>query len=240
MELMKNSFGERLDVSLHEATRSNFLVVLGHGVTGNKDRPLLVELANQLSEHGWPTLRVSFSGNGASEGNFTDSCITKEVKDLSSVIEEVGQGRRIAYIGHSMGGAVGVLTAARDERIKLLVSLAGMVNTADFVKREFGDVTPGMGCMWDDPDCPLSQAYVDDLAQIGNTLAAAEELSLPCLLLHGKADDIIPSSDSRDLLKVLSSSSELVEIEGAEHSFEGYYDQVSTAVCDFLEKHFNG
>ena len=122
-------------------------MILGHGLTGNKDRPLLVALAEALSAEGWPCLRISYSGNGESEGEFTDSNITKEIGDLSSVIDQVGTSKKIAYIGHSMGGAVGALTAARDERIKVLVSLAGMVNTAAFVEREFGDVVPDEGYM---------------------------------------------------------------------------------------------
>ena len=34
-----------------------------------------------------------------------------------------GSGFRIIYAGHSMGGAVGTLTAASDDRIKFLISL---------------------------------------------------------------------------------------------------------------------
>ena len=36
-----------------------------------------------------------------------------------------------------MGGAVGTLAAASDDRIKFLISLAGMVNTKAFYEREF-------------------------------------------------------------------------------------------------------
>ncbi|MGJ8677442.1 MAG: alpha/beta hydrolase family protein [Akkermansiaceae bacterium] len=234
---IRNSSGERLDISFHDAEKSDCLVILGHGVTGNKDRPLLVEIAKVLAENGWPSLRVSFSGNGDSEGSFTKSHITKEVSDLTSVIDQLGKGKRIAYIGHSMGGAVGALTAARDERIKVLVSLAGMVDTGGFVTREFGDVTPDEGCMWDEPSCPLSQAYVDDLKQIGDTRTVASELHLPWLLIHSKDDDVVLPTDSQNLLKVLRGPSRLIEIEGAGHSFEGHHNQLAAEVCDWLEKY---
>ena len=234
---IRNASGERLDVSFHEAEKSDFLVILGHGLTGNKDRPLLVALAEALAEKGWPCLRISFSGNGDSEGKFADSNITKEVGELSAVIDQLGTSKKIAYIGHSMGGAVGALTAARDERIQVLVSLAGIVNTAKFAEREFGDVLPGEGYMWDKPDCPLSQSYVTDLKQIGNTLGAARELRLPWLLLHGSADDVVFPADSQDLMQVLRGPSELVEIEGAGHSFENHYSSVIAEVTGWLEKY---
>ena len=234
---IRNSSGEKLDVSFHDGDKSDCLVILGHGLTGNKDRPLLVALAEALSAEGWPCLRIPYSGNGESEGDFTDSNITKEIGDLSSVIDQVGTSKKIAYIGHSMGGAVGALTAARDERIKVLVSLAGMVNTAAFVEQEFGDVVPDEGYMWDDETCPLSQAYVTDLKQIENVLHAARELRLPWLLLHGTADDVVLPTDSRDLKGVLRGASELVEIAEAGHSFENHHDAVIPEVSAWLRKH---
>ena len=81
-----NSQGERLDVDFHQGTHLGAMVVLGHGVTGNKDRPLLVAIAEGLSKKGWSCIRFSFSGNGDSEGKFEDSNITKEVDDLISAI----------------------------------------------------------------------------------------------------------------------------------------------------------
>ena len=129
---IKNKQGEKIDYTFHTATKdSDTIIVLGHGVTGNKDRPFLVALAEELAKAGYSTLRFSFSGNGASGGRFVDSNISKEVEDLGSVLDELGNVR-IGYIGHSMGGAVGVLRASHDPRIKFLVSLAGMVNTKDF------------------------------------------------------------------------------------------------------------
>ncbi len=148
-----NKQGERLDISFHRGDKLESIVVLGHGVTGDKDRPLLLAVAEGLSKRGWPCIRVSFSGNGDSEGRFEDSTISKEVDDLRAVLKTVPQEKRIAYIGHSMGGAVGVLTASSGLHIQSLITLAGMTHTAEFVSREFGEVKPGEGCMWDEEDC---------------------------------------------------------------------------------------
>ena len=80
---IKNASGENLDYTFHDGdTSSQQIVVLGHGVTGNKDRPFLVELAKNLSKSGIPTLRFSFSGNGDSDGEFTESTISKEIGDF--------------------------------------------------------------------------------------------------------------------------------------------------------------
>lgn len=89
-----NSHGERLDVDFHHGSQTAVVVVLGHGVTGNKDRPLLVAIAEGLSKKGWPCIRFSFSGNGDSEGKFEDSNITKEVDDLRSIMNLVPPEKR--------------------------------------------------------------------------------------------------------------------------------------------------
>ena len=214
---IKNEHGERLDYAFHEG-EGDRIVVIGHGVTGNKDRPALVALAEGLAAAGISALRFSFSGNGESEGAFTDSIITKEVADLDCIIDALKE-YNVCYVGHSMGGAVGVLHTATDERIQVLVSLAGMVHTKAFAEREFGDVTPDAGFMWDEPDCPLSQAYMDDVATIDSVAKHASEIGVPWLLVHGTEDDIVPIEDSHDILQHANEQTDILELPGVDHVF---------------------
>jgi alpha-beta hydrolase superfamily lysophospholipase len=216
---IRNEHGERLDYTYHEG-KDNKIVVIGHGVTGNKDRPALIALAEGLADAGISALRFSFSGNGESEGAFTDSTITKGVADLGTIIDALS-GYKVCYVGHSMGGAVGVLRAAADERIEVLVSLAGMVHTKAFAEREFGDVIPDKGFMWDDPDCPLSQAYMDDMAMIDSVAKHASKFAVPWLLVHGTEDDIVPIEDSHDVLQHANEPTKLLELSGVDHVFSG-------------------
>ena len=218
---IRNRHGEKLDYTFHEGEiETKNIVVLGHGVTGNKDRPFIVGLGERLAAAGIPALRFSFSGNGASEGKFTDSTISKEVDDLGTVLD-VLEGYTVCYVGHSMGGAVGVLRASTDDRIRLLVSLAGMVHTRAFAQREFGNVTPDEGFMWDEPDCPLSQAYMDDLTQIDTVIDLVPQISVPWLLIHGDEDDVVPIEDSREILAKANDQTLLIRLQSASHIFSG-------------------
>ena len=45
VEKIKNQYLERLDHTFHPGALDNHIAVLGHGVTGNKDRPFVVALA---------------------------------------------------------------------------------------------------------------------------------------------------------------------------------------------------
>jgi len=218
---LQNTHGERVDFTHHHGRQgAQEIVVIGHGVTGNKDRPFVVALAEGLAKAGIPAIRISFSGNGGSGGKFTESTISKEVEDLGPVFDAL-KGRTICYIGHSMGGAVGVLRAARDPRIKALISLAGMVHTKAFAEREFGMVKPGEGFMWDDTNCPLSQKYMDDMASIGSVIANAPKIRVPWLLIHGTEDDVVPIQESREIFAKANEPKELIELKGANHVFAG-------------------
>lgn len=233
-----NRHGEKLDVSFHPGTRENRLVLIGHGVTGDKDRPLVLALAEGLAARGWPCLRLSFAGNGNSEGDFRAATISKESEDLQDLIAQLPDGLHLAYAGHSMGGAVGVLTASRDPRLKVVINLAGMIRTRAFCEREFGEVTPDQGTMWDEPDCPLSQAYVDDLHGIGDLFAQVAQLPQALLLIHGTADDVVLPADSIDAHAQAAEPKQLVLIEGAGHSFDDTtYGQVVDATAAWLDTH---
>lgn len=231
--LITNTAGEKLDFTFHPGSKLDFLLILGHGLTGNKDRPLLVALAQGLSARGWPCVRISFSGNGDSEGHFEAATITKEVGDLKSILDKIPDSVQVAYAGHSMGSAVGVLTAANDKRIHGLISLAGMTYPAAFYAREFGSLIPGKDCMWDDPDCPLSVAFAEDMKSIESTLPAAASLLQPWLIIHGNADDLVPVHDGKDAYNAAQSPKEWVEIENGAHSFDeaSYLHIIDTIHC---------
>ncbi|MEC7861150.1 MAG: alpha/beta fold hydrolase [Verrucomicrobiota bacterium] len=220
--VIRNNSGEKIDYSFHDS-ESETVVIIGHGVTGNKDRPLVVALGEGIVASGISVLRFSFSGNGDSEGRFIDSTITKELSDLNAVIDAVeAEGKRVIYAGHSMGGAVGVSVAAVDKRIEALISLAGMVNTKKFAETEFGEVIPDEGNMWDDEDCPLSQVFMDDLRGIDTLVEKGSQIDVPWLLVHGTADDVVLIDDTHDIFERAGHGKEKLIIEGSDHVFSDF------------------
>jgi len=218
---IRNAEGERLDFTLHGDSHET-LVIIGHGVTANKDREWALTLAASLAEHGMAALRFSFAGNGASEGDFGASCPTKEVGDLAAVraaVESLGS-KVVFYVGHSMGAAVGVMAAADWPQLAGLVSLGGMVHTRAFCERKFGDQVPGESLMWDKPECPLSQAFVEDMTRVDSVLPIALGLEIPWLLVHGTEDTVVPKAESEEIARALSNA-ELMPLAGADHVFSG-------------------
>jgi uncharacterized protein len=230
---LTNHAGQRLEFAFHESPSPRdprHLVLIGHGLTANMNRPFLKALAESLAAGGFHALRWSWSGNGGSEGDFRDSCISREVEELRAIISQAGAaGFTVSYAGHSMGGAVGVITAAQDDRLRHLICLAPMVGTARFLEAEFGQVTPNAGCMWDEPSCPLSSTFVNDLRSIGSTLPAAEKLAVPMLIIHGQQDDLVPVDEAKALYhaSLREHSVSLVQLD-ADHVFSGEF---TAAMC---------
>ena len=245
--IIQNSAGEKLDYTFscgHEQSRqAGWIVVLGHGVTGDKDRPIIADTAKALNAAGFDTLRFSFAGNGASDGDFRDASITKEVADLDAVLDAVcPEYAKICYIGHSMGAAVGVIQAAKDKRINALISLAGMVDTKAFAETEFGEETPDQGLMWEEPSCPLSSTYMTDLCDTIQSVAPlAKSISAPWLLLHGSEDDVVNPRDTRQVQQLKGDTVDVVFIEGADHSFNqaDHQEQATSKVAAWLQDKAN-
>lgn len=239
VDIIRNPLGERLDFAFHPgADGCRNIVVIGHGVTGHKDRPTPVALADGLARAGIPSLRFSYSGNGGSEGRFADSNIPKEVGDLGAVIDAL-EAYNIAYVGHSMGAAVGVLRASVDTRIQLLVSLAGMVHVREFAERMFGNLTPGKDLMWDKPGCILSGSYMDEMRWLDSVVGCAKDITVPWLFVHGSEDDSVLLKDSEDAFAAANDPKKLVVIDGADHLFEpGFGDQMADLVAAWCTEEF--
>lgn len=218
--IIRNAAGERLDFAYHPgADPSGPLIVIGHGVTGHKDRPFLVALAEGLARVGIAALRISFSGNGGSEGNFKESNISKEVLELGAVLDAF-PGRTLGYAGHSMGGAVGVLRACRDPRIRILVSLSAVVHTWRFADATFGHLKPGSGLMLDKPGCVLSQTYLDDMRNIGSVIDEVPNVTVPWLFVHGGRDELVPIDHTLDAFAHAREPKQLIVLDEADHVFE--------------------
>lgn len=245
-----NRHGERLDVAFHEADDTPAsgsspppeVVVIGHGVTSNKDRPWLLSLSEAVAGAGLSSLRVTYAGNGESEGRYEDATLSKEVEDLGAVLDVLQEWgvARIAYVGHSMGGAIGVLRASADSRIVALVSLAGMVHVPAFMQRHFGHLVYGRDMMLDKPGCPWNQALAEDARRIGSLTAQAARIRVPWLLVHGGADELVPLADSEDARAAAGHRPELVVLPGVDHRFTGAVPAMTDAVAPWLVRQLRG
>jgi alpha/beta superfamily hydrolase len=224
--------GEALDYSYHSGAENNhYVLIIGHGLDGNKDTPLILELSNKVSSEGMSVLRFSFSGNGNSQGKYTESTISKGIIDLQAVITRVcEQGGRPIYLGHGSGATVGTLVGAKDSRIQLLVSLAGLAETKKFCMN-----IPNPESV--DDNSQLSENLKEDLKKIKSVYSLSASIMIPWLLIHGSEDKIVPVTDSSSLIPNFEETRDLVELPNADHFFSGEsVAQVSGIIIDWIGK----
>jgi dienelactone hydrolase len=110
------------------------VLVTGSGAQ-NRDEELLghkpfLVLSDYLTRNGIAVLRCDDRGTAASEGNYAMATDVDFATDAAAAIRYL-QGRKeidkrkIGILGHSSGGSVSFMTAAKDPSIAFVVSLAG-------------------------------------------------------------------------------------------------------------------
>ncbi len=216
-------------------------VIICHGFKGFGHFAFFPYLADQLADAGFRAITFDFSGSGIGDDRenftnpiaFTHNTYLQELDDLDAVVGEAKVNDWIddeyGLLGHSRGGAMAILHAARDSGVKTLVTWAAISSTnrwgAEVVSawRESGYI--------DIPNArtgqsiPLSIDLLHEVEEFGetklNVAAAASRIESPWLILHGDNDETVPVSEAERLAALSDGRSTLRVMQGANHTFGG-------------------
>ncbi|HET9150212.1 MAG TPA: alpha/beta fold hydrolase [Gemmatimonadales bacterium] len=188
--------------------------ILVHGFKGFKDWGFWPPFAERLARAGVTTVSFNMSGSGVDQaGEFTlpeqfarNTC-SAELADLATVVNALMSGglgvappSALALIGHSRGGAMAILHAARDSRVRALVTWAAVA-----------DLDRAATAILDDAE---RQAGALDV------LAAAARITVPWLIVHGREDESVTFSHAERLLAAHPGpGASLLALEHAGHTF---------------------
>ncbi|MEO8089288.1 MAG: alpha/beta fold hydrolase [Gemmatimonadales bacterium] len=239
-----------------------------HGFKGFKDWGMFPPLAERLAQAGFTAVSPNLSGSGVDDaGEFTlpeqfgHNTFSAELRDTGSVIDALMHGRlgvpapsTLGLIGHSRGGGVGILHAARDSRVRALVTWAAIASVERWPlnqrtawraagRSEVRNARTGQVL-------PLYTDVLDDIEQNAALLdieAAAAAVAIPWLLIHGTNDESVGFSEA-ELLKGAGSArtTRLMPVEGAGHTFGATHpwksgtpeiDTVFDATIEWLASH---
>jgi pimeloyl-ACP methyl ester carboxylesterase len=215
-------------------------VVICHGFKGFAHFAFFPYLADQLADAGFRAVTFDFSGSGVGDDRenftnpeaFTHNTYLQELEDLDAVVSEARVHDWIddAYglMGHSRGGGIAILHAARDPAVESLVTWAAISSTNRW--------TPEVVNEWrqrgyvDIPNArtgqsiPLSIELLHEVEEFGetslNVAAAASRIRAPWLILHGDNDETLSVAEAERLAS-LSEGSTLRVMRGANHTFGG-------------------
>jgi putative redox protein len=222
-----NDKGENLVGDLHLPDRPiRYGVVLGHCFTCSRHTNILRQICRDLISVGAAALRFDFSGNGQSEGAFTQSTYSKQISEMKTACAFMrDQGvDRIGLAGHSMGAVIALLTAAEVDRVHAVCCLAGRLSGMD--ARRFLTAPQQKELAQNGRlrfasrgrDLTIDRHFFKD-AQQYDLPARIEALEKPLLIVHGDRDEIIPVDEAFKAERLNPRISTLAVIPGADHMF---------------------
>ena len=120
------------------------VIIFCHGYKGFKDWGCWPIMAESFASRGFAFLKFNFSFNGGTVNNptdfpdlkaFSENNYSKELSDINEVIDWVTNEyennkaldiENLILMGHSRGGGIATIFASEDNRIKKLITLAGV------------------------------------------------------------------------------------------------------------------
>ncbi len=223
------------------------MVILMHGIFSSKDYNPIPALAKGLAEAGIASIRFDFDGHGKSEGRMEDMTIEKELADARAVWEYV---RALPYVdgisllGHSQGGVIasmtaGLLAAEGNAPDGLVLIAPGSVIKEACQGGKF------FNARFDPKDPPafircwgvrkLGREYLLTTQQL-DIYGTASAYGGPVRILHGTRDGIVPMWCSERFVETYGDSSELVVVEGENHTITRKRKEVVASVVEFFRK----
>ena len=212
-------------------------VVICHGFKGFKDWGFFPKLAERLATAGFTAVSFNFSGSGVGAGDVFDEPErwarqrpSADLADLQTVCDWVtGEGAPwLGLVGHSRGGGLAILHAARDPRVRSLVTWSAIATvdrwTATEMARWRRDGMIDVVNSRTGQVLPIYLSALEDIeANASGTLdiqGAAGRLTIPWLIVHGSGDKSVQPDEARALAAASGSPrTELLLLEGAEHTF---------------------
>jgi putative redox protein len=242
----KNNHGENLSGTLHVPTGpSHSAIILGHCFTCSRHTGVLRRISEILVDLGFYVLRFDFSGNGQSEGEFSDSTYSKQVSDIRAATSLMSS-RGVSWLGlagHSMGAMVALLAAAAMDSVKAVCALAARSSALTirhfFSSSQLGELEQSGRVVFSSRgrSLQLTQKFFND-ADRYDLPAALASLGKPLLVVHGDQDEIIPVAEAYQFKQLNPVHTKLAIIAGADHMFtqHEYRDQVARLVAQWFKR----
>lgn len=211
-------------------------VVLLHGWGGNAGQ--LLPLAAPLHAAGHAVLLLDARCHGRSDEDDFAS-MPRFAEDLACALDwlrrqpATAAARHVA-VGHSVGAAAALLTAARDERLAAVVSIAAFAHPETVMRRFLAARRiPFVPLGW------YALRYVErvigrrfDAIAPENTIRAVR---CPLLLVHGSEDTTVPADDAHRLAARAGGNARLLLLPGDHARIDAFADGVA-ALLAFLDE----
>jgi alpha-beta hydrolase superfamily lysophospholipase len=198
-------------------------VLVFHGIRDSKWSQ--VGTGAHLARLGYVAVLVDSRGHGRSSGRHLTYGV-RESRDAVQVLDRLKKEGLLALpvgaLGFSYGGAVALQLAARDPRVKAVVSVATFSSLRQTMRDYVVYHLPGIGRV-----LPTDAQMAAGLAEAGrqaafdpaatDNVAAAGYTSARLLIVHGAEDTKIPPSHARDICAAAGRRCRLLVMPNEDH-----------------------
>lgn len=230
-------------------------VLLVHGFRGNREERHMRQIAHGIASRGVAALRFDMTNNlGGSDGRFADLTLSGEIDDAIDALAALAadprvDAARVGIGGHSLGGLVAAIVAAR--RPVDVRSLATMSAVYDFPRRFGSWLAPDELAAWRErgylelepqrPETRIGYGFREDLDRNAGIAGEIARVTCPAMVLQGDGDGEVPAHNAESYRAAVAHA-EMRFISGADHTYTqmAHLEQVVAEVGDWFRSTLAG
>jgi dipeptidyl aminopeptidase/acylaminoacyl peptidase len=231
------------EVYIPRGERTHPALCICHGIPATPYDPSdkgYAVLAERFCRAGFVTLIFNFRGAGKSQGNLDLLGWSRDLKVAVDFLYNLGETDRtdLCLLGFSGGAAVSVYATAHDQRISSLTACACPADfnsltdneTASSAIQHFRDI----GVIRDDGFPASMETWLNNFETVSPIRWVDKVSPRPLLLVHGDADEVVPSEHAYRLYQKAREPKELLVIPGAKHRLR-LEEKAMAAILDCLK-----
>jgi uncharacterized OsmC-like protein/fermentation-respiration switch protein FrsA (DUF1100 family) len=212
--------------------------LFAHCFTCGKDVLAATRIATALAAKGIAVLRFDFTGIGSSEGDFANSTFSSNVADLVRAANHLRETRKAPtiLIGHSLGGAAILASAAQIAEAKAVVTIAAPSDpehVTGLFKEQIEDIRKQGKIEVSLAGRPftITREFLDDIAEHG-LMARVTTMRKAILVMHAPTDDTVSIDNATRIFLSAKHPKSFVSLAGGDHLLSQRRD--STYVADVI------
>ncbi len=235
----------KLELPTHQHPKA--YAIFAHCFTCNKNLTAVRNIARALNKHGFGVMRFDFTGLGESEGNFSNTNFSSNIKDIEDVARfmEKELEAPTLLIGHSLGGAAAIFSSKSIASIQAVVTIGApsapqhvqhlFQNSLETIKQE-GSAQVNIGGR----SFPISQQFIEDISA-KNMTEILSTLKKPLLIMHSPQDSIVEIKNAAEIYAAAKHPKSFISLDGADHLLSNKKDSVyaGNVIAEWASRYIN-
>lgn len=178
-------------------------VIACHGYAANRSE--IIDRTVAIARAGFAVFTFDWRACGGSEGDRCSGGLTEQA-DLRAAIEIVisfpeVDPKRIAIYGFSMGGAIAILVAAEDQRIKAVAADSPFVSMWEMTRHILRSMFMPTALFMEMADRSFRKHFGGSMRDVDVVSAVPKLAPRPLLILVGERDRVVPPWHSRKVFE---------------------------------------